>query len=284
MQHVANRSQAEAWNGAEGEHWAAHGSHAPTEIDRDLLDAAGIGQGDVVLDIGCGTGQSTLAAARMTTTGFVLGVDLSAPQLAEARRTAAEQRLDNAVFEQGDAQVHPLPPEAFDVAISRFGIMFFADPVAAFTNVARALRPDGRLAFVTPQRAADQPWFTEPLAGLLGGEGAGGEADAGVPTPDDGTPGMFSCADPERIVAVLSDAGFVDVRPEPLDTPMDFGPTVDGAVRFYLGSGPVQALLDEHPHLAADARARLEHTMGRYLTSAGVRIPATLWLVTARRP
>ena len=196
MHHVVNHDQAAAWNGPEGEHWAEHGTHAPTEIDHDLLAAADVGATDVVLDIGCGTGQTTLSAARLAPDGFALGVDLSAPQLAQARRAAAEQRVPNVAFEQGDAQVHPLAPGAFDLAVSRFGIMFFADPVAAFANIAGALRSDGRLTFVTPQAAADQPWFTEPIAGLL--------ADTpDVPSADDGSPGMFSFADPDRIVAVL---------------------------------------------------------------------------------
>jgi SAM-dependent methyltransferase len=179
-------------------------------------------------------------------------------------------------FEQGDAQVHPLPAGGFDVAVSRFGVMFFADPVAAFANVARALAPGGRLAFACPQAAADQPWFVAPLAGLLGEE-------PDLPAPGDG-PGMFSLADPDRIVAVLTAAGFADVRPAPLATPMDFGPDVASAVGFYLGSGPVRALLEAQPALAGPARANLEATMARYLTPVGVRVPATHWLVTATRP
>jgi SAM-dependent methyltransferase len=277
MHHVVNREQAEAWNGPEGEHWAAHAEHAPSDIDRDLLDAATITASDAVLDVGCGTGEATRAAARRAAAGHALGLDLSGPQLAQARRLAVEQGVANVAFEQGDAQVHPLPAGAFDVAVSRFGIMFFADPVAAFANMGRALRPGGRLAFVCPQAAADQPWFTEPLAGLLGD-------GATAPVPDDGSPGMFSLASSERIVAVLGPAGFVDVRPQTLATPMDFGPTVDSAVGFYLGSGPVRALLEERPDLAAAARARLEEAMARHLTPDGVRIPATLWLVTATRP
>jgi len=277
MQDVVNVEQATARNGPEGEHWAAHGDHAPTDIDRDVLGAAGIRATDRVLDIGCGTGQTTRAAARRAHAGQAVGLDLSGPQLARARELAAVEGVTNVAFEQGDAQVHPLPAGGFDVAVSRFGIMFFADPVAAFSNVARALAPGGRLAFVCPQAAAEQPWFVAPLVGLLGEE-------PDLPASDGGGPGMFSLADPDRIVAVLTAAGFADVRPAGLATPMDFGPTVAGAVGFYLGSGPVRALLDERPELAGPARANLEATMARYLTPTGVRVPATHWLVTARRP
>jgi SAM-dependent methyltransferase len=236
-----------------------------------------VGGADRVLDIGCGTGQTTRAAARRAPAGHALGLDLSAPQLARARALARDEAVTNVAFQQGDAQVHPLPAAGFDVAISRFGVMFFADPVAAFANVARALGRGGRLAFVCPQAAADQPWFTAPLAGLVEGEPE-------IPSPDDSGPGMFSLADPDRIVAVLGAAGFADVRPAPLATPMDFGPTVAAAVAFYLGSGPVRALLEERPELRGPARDRLEATLGRYLTPTGVRVPATHWLVTARRP
>jgi len=304
--HVVNVEQAEAWNGPEGEHWAAHGAHAPSDIDGEVLDAAGVAGADRVLDIGCGTGQTTLAAARRARAGHALGLDLSGPQLVRARAQARAERLANVAFEQGDAQVHPLPDGGFDVAISRFGVMFFADPVAAFANVGRALAPGGRLAFVCPQAAADQPWFTEPLAALQDrlpaaeaadddgptgdgptGDGPTGDGPAGdgpAETDADAGPGMFSLADPDRIAAVLTAAGFVDVRPAPLATPMDFGPTVDAAVAFYMGSGPLRAVLEAQPGLAEDARAALGATLGRYLTPAGVRVPATLWLVTARRP
>jgi SAM-dependent methyltransferase len=278
MRNVVNVEQAEAWNGPEGEHWATREAHRPTDIDRFLLDASGVGPGDRILDIGCGIGDTTRAAAHRATGGHALGLDLSGPQLARARQLAAGEGVTNVTFEQGDAQAHPLPAGGFDVAVSRFGIMFFADPVAAFANVAGALRPGGRLAFVCPQGAADQPWYVEPLAGLLGEDGGG------VAVPEDGSPGMFSLADSGHITDVLGAAGFADVHPAARATPMDFGPTVEGAVRFYLGSGPVRALLEDRPDLAAAAPTRLEATLARYLTPAGVRVPATHWLVTARRP
>lgn len=272
---IVNTDQAAAWNGPEGQHWAAHTAHAPTDIDRAILDAAAIEATDRILDVGCGTGQTTRGAARRAADGRALGVDLSGPQLARARELAAEEGLTNVAFEQGDAQVHPLAPAGFDVAISSFGVMFFADAAAAFANIGRALRAGGRLAFVVPRAAAEQPWFTEPLAGLV-------DEQPDLPPADD-APGMFSLADPARIVAVLDGAGFVDIRPDPLAAPMDFGP-LDEAVAFYLGSGPVRAVLEQRPDLAASARTRLEATLSRYLTPAGVHIPATSWLVTASRP
>jgi SAM-dependent methyltransferase len=285
MHDIANVDQAAAWNGPEGEHWAAHSAHAPTGIDHALLAAAAVRGADRVLDIGCGTGQTTREAARRAPAGRALGLDLSAPQLTRAQELAADEGVANVAFEQGDAQVHPLPSEGFDVAVSRFGIMFFENPVDAFANIARSLVRGGRLAFVCPQAAADQAWFTAPLAGLLDNEPAGPPIDDGGPggprVEDDG-PGMFSLADPDRIVTVLSAAGFGKIEPTPMATTMDFGP-LDAAVDFYLGSGPVRALLEQHPDLAGTARAHLAATLVRYLTPAGVRIPASLWLVTAVR-
>jgi SAM-dependent methyltransferase len=283
MQRIVNVEQAEAWNGPEGEHWAAHATHAPADIDRDLLNAVAIGATDRVLDIGCGIGQTTRAAARRAHAGRALGLDLSAPQLARARELTAEEGLANVTFEQGDAQVHPLPAAGFDVVVSRFGVMFFGDPVAAFGNVARSLAPGGRLAFVCPQAADDQEWFVVPLAGLLG-DAPEEQAEPAQPTVDDSGPGMFSLADRERIVAVLSAAGFTQIELTPLARPMDFGPDVGTAVDFYMGSGPVRALLATRPDLAAPARANLDAILVRYLTPAGVRIPATNWLVAAVRP
>lgn len=277
MSDVVNVEQAEAWNGPEGEHWASHRAHGPTDIDHALLDAARVDPAVRALDVGCGVGDLTRAAARRASAGHAHGLDLSAPQLARARELAAEDGLTNVTFEQGDAQTHPLPAGGFDVALSRFGVMFFGDPVAAFANVAGALRPGGRLAFVCPQSAADQPWYTVPLAGLHGD---------GTPPglPEDGAPGMFSLARRGRISAVLAAAGFADVRPEPLDAPMGFGPTLDDAVGFYLGSGPVRAAIEARPDLAEVARDRLGAALEPYAGPAGVVIPATHWLVTARRP
>ena len=147
---VVNTEQAEAWNTDEGVHWAAHAERYDAMIaafTQPLLDAATIGDSDSVLDIGCGNGQTSRLAARRAIRGRVVGLDLSGPMLARARDLAVAEGLTNVAFEQGDAQVRALVPASFDVAISRFGVMFFADPVAAFRNVGRGLRPRGRLVF-----------------------------------------------------------------------------------------------------------------------------------------
>ena len=140
----SNAEQARAWDGEEGAYWAAHAGHFDRSIAAyhlPFLDAAAIGTGEHVLDVGCGTGQTTCDAARRAPGGGALGVDLSAEMIAFARRLATAEGLGNARFEQADAQIHPFDAGSFDVAISRTGAMFFGGPDAAFANIARALRP-----------------------------------------------------------------------------------------------------------------------------------------------
>src|ERR687893_824455 len=157
-----NAEMASAWNGEEGEDWAARADRfdaASAAFDAGLLDAAAVGAADRVLDVGCGAGVSTRAAARVAVDGHATGIDVSAPLLAGARRRSAAAGLTNTTFVQGDAQVHPFGSAAFDVALSRFGAMFFGDPVAAFTNLARALHPGGRLAVLSWQPPARNEWL-----------------------------------------------------------------------------------------------------------------------------
>lgn len=167
---VVNIDQAAAWNGPEGELWAENDKRtqgANDAVQRQLFGAAAIRPYEVVLDIGCGTGETTRIAARYADPGTAVGIDLSAPMVRQARAAAEEEGITNVRFDEGDAEVFPFPANGFDVAISQFGIMFFGNPVAAFTNIARALRPGGRLVFVCPQAMELCPWYTVPLTALL---------------------------------------------------------------------------------------------------------------------
>ncbi|GAA3730367.1 methyltransferase domain-containing protein [Plantactinospora mayteni] len=276
--HIVNTAQAAAWNGPEGANWAAQSERDDPvngALTEALLSAAAIGPEDRVLDIGCGTGETTRLAARLAVRGRVLGVDLSALMLDHARAAATSAGLRNVEFTAGDVQVHPFPGDEFDVAISQFGIMFFADPVAAFGNVRHALRPGGRLAFVCPRGMADNAWYVAPMSALHG------ERDP-ARLPDSA---MFSLADPARLTEVLGRAGFTDVRPRPVDVPMAFGADMAEAAEGFLGSGPVLAVLQQEcgPSVEA-AREILVEALRRYEGPDGVRIPGAHWLVTARRP
>ena len=167
-----------------------------------LLDGAGIGGTSRVLDVGCGNGKLTRLAARRARRGQVTGLDLSGPMLARARARAAEEGIGNVTFEQGDAQVYPLAPGGFDVAVSRFGVMFSGDPAAA--NIARGLRPGGRLAFAClPDLSGTDLW---PVFG------AAAAHLPPAPPPATGTTSPESLADPERAREVLTRDGFTGVR------------------------------------------------------------------------
>lgn len=280
MDRVVNTAQAEAWNGLEGAHWADHQDRwnaVNSGFNDPLLAGAAIGAGDRVLDVGCGSGQTTRLAARRATGGHALGLDLSGPQLERARELAAAEGLTNARFEQGDAQVHPLPEGAFDAAISRMGVMFFSDPVAAFANLRSALRPGGRLAFICPADPARNEWLTV-LAVLR----------EYIPTPDlaaPGAPGMFSLADPDRILEILTAAGYERVTSTPVEVPTYWGRDVPAAVDFLFDSGPGRAILAQaEPDAARRARQGLTAALSRHLESDGVCLRGTAWLVTAVRP
>ncbi|MEU2610264.1 class I SAM-dependent methyltransferase [Micromonospora sp. NPDC007271] len=278
MQPIANVEQAEAWNGPEGRHWAEHAAQwdaVSAALNEPLLASAGINPDDRVLDLGCGNGQSTRLAARRAPDGYALGVDLSGPMLRTARAHAAGEGLTNVRFEQGDVQVHPFPPGGFDVALSRGGLTFFTDPVSAFTNVAHALRPGGRLAFTCARAVDEQQWFTVLMAALVGR----------VPRIDPGAayePGMFSLADPRRIDELLTAAGFRDITISGVDPAMTYGPDAAAATQLFLGTGPARALLHNGDRQAATrARVALTTALSTYEHPDGVQLKGAFWLVTA---
>ncbi|MBT2452809.1 class I SAM-dependent methyltransferase [Streptomyces sp. ISL-43] len=280
MEHVVNTDQAQAWNGYEGTQWARNQDRWDAVNDgfnRPLLDAAAIGTRERVLDVGCGAGRTTRLAARRAAEGGATGLDLSAPMLERARASARSEGLGNASFTQGDAQSHPFAPGAFDVAVSRYGVMFFADPVAAFTNIASALRPGGRLAFVCPAEADGNEWL-QALAALRGILPVG---EFGAP----GSPGMFSLADPERAVRILSAAGWEEAEAVRVQADGDWGRDAEDAAGFLLGSGPGRHLLDQvGPEQQQLARRTLADALRPHQRDGAVRLRSSSWLVTARRP
>jgi SAM-dependent methyltransferase len=278
MASIANRAQAEAWNGYEGEHWAAHDDRFDAVnggFNSCLFEAAGIGERDRVLDIGCGNGQVTRLAARRACLGSAAGIDLSAPMLARAQARAAREGIRNVRFEQGDAQVHPFPRARYDVVLSRFGIMFFTDPVAAFANIGKGLRVGGRLAFLCS-------------AGLAGtGLGVLFEAmapDLPRPTGPDGA-GPTSMSDPQCINEILSSAGFLDINSDLVAADQSWGRDVGDATEFFSAWGPVKYHMDlAGPAAAGRARAALATALRDFAGTDGVKLPCTSWLVTARWP
>lgn len=276
---IANHEMAAAWDGHEGDVWAEHAERydmTGVRIWKAFLDRRPISERDHVLDIGCGTGRSTLDAARLAPAGHALGVDLSARMLERARERCAAEGIGNVRFVQADAQVHPFD-DTFDVAISRFGTMFFADPVAAFGNIGGALRPGGRLAVLAWQELGRNEWLTVLREALALGRD--------LPQPPPSAPGPFGLADPDHVRRVLDAAGFENVHLEPIEEPVNFGADADDAFSFVRTLGIVEGLTND---LDADMKAQALEQVHRALkahdTGAGVLVGSSAWLITARRP
>jgi SAM-dependent methyltransferase len=250
--------------------------HAP--FTTMIFGAAGLRPGANVLDVGCGCGGTTLAAARLVAPGQAVGLDLSGPMLARARADADAAGLGNVLFLQGDAQVHQLEPARFDVVLSRFGVMFFADPVAAFANIRSATRPGGRLVFACWQPLAANQWLLVPGAALA----------EHVPPPagfgsSDG-PGMFAFADPDRFRPILAAAGWrdVEITPEHASILVGGGGSVDDAVDFLRTATIGRTMLAGADAATADrALASVRAALTPYADDDGVHLGAAVWLVQA---
>lgn len=277
---TANAAQAEAWNGGNGQHFVAENARHQRMMEPHtarLLAAAAIGPGERVLDIGCGCGDTTVQAARSAPDGDAVGVDLSAVMLAEARRLASRERVGNVRFEQADAQTHPFGPASFDVALSRFGVMFFGDPPAAFANIAAAIRPGGRLAFVCWQDPSDIEYFTLPARVIA--------SYVSPPTPPGpGEPGPFSLASPQRIRTLLTEAGFGAVRIEDVTVRTWIGRDADDVIGYY-SSGPMgrSALANAGEDTIAQITQALREALQPHQDEHGVHLGAAAWVVTATR-
>lgn len=274
----SNAEQLRAWDGAQGAYWAARADRFDEGVAsyRDhFLAAAAIDATANVLDIGCGSGQTTRDAARRATDGSALGVDLSSPMIELARELAEREQTTNATFQQADAQIHPFPGEYFDIAISRHGTMFFGDAQAAFTNIARAIRPGGRLVLLTWQPLESNEWISDFRAAFT--------AVRELPTPPQDAPGPFSLmSDPGKVRGLLTSAGFADVRLRGLTEPMYFGRDADDACQFI--SGQFASALDG---LDAEATARaldnLRTTLADHQADRGVVYDSAAWLIEAQR-
>lgn len=281
MAEIVNLEQAEAWDGLEGEHWALHHTRYDAIISphhRALIRAATIAPGDRVLDIGCGNGLTSRDAARAVgPNGSVLGVDLSGPMLARAEQLAKEDGLDNVRFERGDAQVHSFEPGAYDLAMSRFGVMFFLDPVAAFTNIASALRPGGRLAALVWQSVAANEWVSAMREAVAVGRD--------LPVPPPGAPNPFAFADTDYARRILTEAGFTDVAFAPSEHPWWVGSDADDAYGFVIGLRPLQTLLEDLDDATkAQALDNLRAAAAAHETPDGVIFGSAAWIITARKP
>lgn len=274
----ANAEQAAEWDGPAGAHRTRHAAVFDAEArphNERLRAAAGIAPRDHVLDVGCGTGQTTRDAARAAAEGSALGIDLSAQMLEHARRISREEGLRNVSFEQADAQVHRFPAAGFDVAISRFGSMFFADPVAAFGNVGHALRPGGRLVLMVWQARERNEWTTAIRQAVAG--------EMPVPPPPAGGP--FSLADQAAAGGILGAAGFTEISFTDVHEPVYYGPDATVALDVVSGLRSTKDLLaGMDAAQAGKALDRLRAVLAAHQTGEGVFFDARAWIIAARRP
>jgi SAM-dependent methyltransferase len=239
-----------------------------------LRRAVGVQLRDHVLGIGCGTGQTTREAARTAQAGSASGVDVSEPAIERARGLARAGGLRNVTFEHASAQVHRFAPERFDLAISRFGTMFFDDPVAAFASIRRALRPPGRLVMMVWQARERNEWDVAIRQSL---------AAAGGPVAFPcGGPDPFSLAGPPAVTEILQAAGFSGVAFTGVCEPVCYGPDVAAALNWVRGftcTSEVLTRLD--PAAATRAVERLREALATHLSDDGVWFNSRAWIVTA---
>lgn len=273
-----NTAQQAYWNDAAGRAWAELQDALDRQLEplgEDAMAALAPKPGERILDIGCGAGQTTLAlGGRVGRAGKVLGVDVSRPMLAIARSRAAD--APQVKFQEDDAQTARFDAAAFDGVFSRFGVMFFADPVAAFSNIRGALKAGGRLAFICWRAAAENPWLTPPTGPAL--------ADLPPPArPEPGAPGPFGFADPERVQGILAGAGFKDIAIARHDVKIG-GNGLEDTVRLSLSIGPLGAHLREHPEKRDAVAAELRKAFAPRLLDGKVSQDGATWIVTARNP
>ena len=278
--HQAGNEQAALWNGRAGRAWV----DAQEVLDlmfkpfeAQLAEAVHAGSGQRVLDVGCGTGSTTLAIARrLGAKGRCVGVDISGPMIAAAQARAEGEEGTRASFVRADVQAHAFEPASFDLIVSRFGVMFFDDPVLAFANLRRAARDGAELRVIAWRSAAENPFMTTA-------ERAAAPLLPDMPARQPGAPGQFAFADRHRVCAILEESGWagIDIRPIDVDCTLP-----EKELLGYLGRlGPVGLILQE-----ADARTRMQvidtvrAAFDPYVHGAEVRFTAACWLIGARAP
>jgi SAM-dependent methyltransferase len=282
-QPIANSEQIEFWSGAAGDLWVRFQTMLDGQLEpfgKAVLRTAAVAEGMHVIDVGCGCGATALAAAQAVgASGSVLGVDISPPMLARARERAAELRLDNLRLAQADAQTHAFPAGAADRVISRFGVMFFDDPSAAFCNVAGAMAAGAKLVFACWQGIDKNPWMMVPIVEALA------LIDIELPT-DPYAPGPFAFADVDRVCGMLESAGLEHVCATAFEPELAVagGSELDTAVDFLMQLGPMRRALVNATADQVDAvRTAVSGAIGPYERPEGVIMPSAAWIVAATK-
>ncbi|HEV8714662.1 MAG TPA: class I SAM-dependent methyltransferase [Candidatus Binatia bacterium] len=278
----ANQEQIRYWNEQGGPRWVQRQQQLDAQINPLGLAAmqhAGVTLGERVLDVGCGCGQTSLELAqRVGASGSVVGIDISQPMLTRACERQQELGLKNLEFLHADAQTYVFARERFDLIFSRFGVMFFADPAAAFANLRTALRSDGRLCFLCWQTLEKNEWARVPFLAATRHV-----QPPAPPAPD--APGPFAFANPDRVRRLLEAGGFKDVSCESYAAELSMGGarTIEEAVEFSLEIGPIARLLGDAD---TDVRTRVAQAVREafvpYVSQHGVSLRGAAWIVLAQ--
>jgi len=278
--HDLNADQIAYWNGPGGQRWADRQQSQDVvlaPVSNVLVDRAKAMAGERIVDVGCGCGAISIALAqKVGRTGHVLGIDISAPMLARARQLApADARID---FALADATIYPFDPASFDLLVSRFGVMFFAEPTRSFANMRKALRPSGRLVFACWRDPRENPFFMAPLQAVY-------QHAPRLPQLGPEDPGPLSFASETRVRRILGEAGFHGVALEPCDLSLDIavGRGLDAAVGSALEIGPAARALAEQPSdVVAAAKNSIREALAPFARGQSVPLPGAIWIVTAK--
>jgi SAM-dependent methyltransferase len=278
--HDHNADQIAFWNGPTGQRWTDRQQVQDTmlaPVADILIDRAKARAGERIVDVGCGCGATTIALAqKVGPAGHVFGIDVSAPMLGRARQIAPKGLPVD--FELADATVYPFEPASADLLVSRFGVMFFAEPALSFANMRRALRPSGRMAFACWREPRDNPWLMAPLQAAY-------QHAPRLPQPGPDDPGPFSFASEQRVVGILSEAGFTAIEMERRDLSLDIaiGRGLEAAVETAVEMGPAaRALEGQPPDVIAAATHSIREVLSPFATGQEVPLAASIWIVTAR--
>ena len=278
--HEQNADQIAYWNGPGGQRWADRQA-AQDILLRPvldiLIDRAKPAAGERVIDVGCGSGATSIAfAQKVAPAGHVFGIDVSGPMLARARQSApADLPVD---FALADATVYPFDPASYDLLTSRFGVMFFADPALSFSNMRKALKPTGRLAFACWREPRENPFFMAPLQAVY-------KHVPKLPPQGPEDPGPFAFASEERVRRILGQAGFTAIEMEPHHLALDvaIGRGLEAAVQGAFEIGPASRALEGHPpEIRAAATNSVREALAAFVQGETVPLPASIWIVTAR--
>jgi SAM-dependent methyltransferase len=282
MNEIANNDMNKYWNGDGGHKWLRFQTRTDASLKHfghEVMTAAAISTGESVIDIGCGCGDTSFDISnRVGSDGHVQGIDVSEPLLTRAKARAQFTNENNITFCHNDVQTYHFESSVFDVVFSRFGVMFFDDPVAAFTNIRKTLKPGGRLAFICWQPAKENEWISLPLDVV--------KNHISIPAPPEpGQPGPFSFSNKNRVIHILGEADFKEILIEKFTSPLNVGADLDEAVKFLTHMGPTSEAMSQPGvkdinkfHIKTELRKRLKP----YKTENGIILGAATWIVTAQ--